>query len=170
MSVLVVYESMFGDAREIAEAITAGIAANHPARCVDVSEAPDEIPVDVTLLVVGSPNHAFGLPRPESRADAAKQAEGRPLVSQGRGIREWLEVVHPAGATKAATFDTRMDHPKMLTKMDHASRTSAKRLKKAGFDVPTDSEHFVVSDVQGPLIPGEVERAEEWGRALSRYA
>lgn len=169
MTVLVVYESMFGDAREIAEAITAGVAESRQVQCLDVAEAPDEIPRDCTLLVVGSPNHAFGLPRPESRADAAKQADG-PLVSQGRGVREWLDVVHPAADTRAVTFDTRMNHPKMLTKMDHASRTSAKRLKKAGFGLAADSQHFTVTDVQGPLADGEVERARQWGRTLAELA
>ena len=51
-----------GDARDIAQAIAAGAAESVPATAVEVSEAPDAIPDDVTLLVVGTPTHAFGLP------------------------------------------------------------------------------------------------------------
>lgn len=169
MTVLVVFESMFGDSQQIAEAIAAGIATTHPVTTTEVGKAPDAIPADVTLLVVGGPNHGFGLPRPETRKDAAGKTDA-PLVTQGRGLREWLEVVSSQGTTRAVTFDTRMDHPKVLTKMDHASHTSAKRLKKAGFPIAGESQHFVVTDVQGPLAPGEVERAQQWGTTLAGYA
>lgn len=169
MTVLVVYESMFGDAKEIAEAIAAGISESKPAICLEVGKAPDVIPGDTTLLVVGSPNHAFGLPRPQSRSDAAERTD-HALVSQGRGVREWLEVLSAEVPTAAATFDTRMDHPKALTALDHAARSSAKLLKKAGFAIVTDSQRFFVADVQGPLVAGEADRAQEWGRLLAGFA
>lgn len=169
MTVLVVYESMFGDAQQIAEAIAAGVSESKPALCIEVGKAPDLIPADTGLVVVGSPNHAFGLPRPQSRTDAAERSD-QPLVSQGRGVREWLDVVTTDGPTRAATFDTRMDHPKALTALDHAAHASAKRLKKAGFTLVTDSQHFLVADVQGPLVAGEVERAQSWGRLLAGFA
>ncbi|MFN8126857.1 MAG: hypothetical protein U0R64_10175 [Candidatus Nanopelagicales bacterium] len=167
MSVLVVYESMFGDARDVAQAIAAGAAETVVSRCVEVGQAPDSIDADVSLLVVGSPTHAFGLPRPESRADAAQRTED-PLVSPGRGVREWLAQVAPAAdGQRAVTFDTRMTHPKMLTVMDHASHTSAKLLRKAGFTIAAESAHFHVEDAQGPLVDGELDRAREWGRSLA---
>ncbi len=170
MTVLVVYESMFGDAQRVAEAIAAGVESQSFAvTCVEVGQAPDAISSDVSLVIAGGPNHGFGLPRPETRADAARQADNG-LVSQGRGLREWLEVVSPGTATRAVTFDTRMDHPKLLTKMDHASHTSAKRLKRAGFEIAADSEHFFVTDVQGPLAPGEELRAQQWGQTLASHA
>lgn len=170
MSVLVVYESMFGDARDIAQAIVAGASETVSARAVEVSHAPRAVPPEVTVLVVGSPTHAFGLPRPESRADAGKRSE-EPLVSPGPGVREWLADVEPAApGQRAVTFDTRMTHPKLLTAMDHASHTAAKLLRKAGFSIAADSEHFRVEDVQGPLVEGEVERATVWGRHLASLA
>ena len=169
MTVLVVYESMFGDAQQIAEAIAAGISESRPVTCLEVGKAPDTVTPDTTLVVAGSPNHAFGLPRPQSRSDAAERTEAS-LVSPGRGLREWLDVVSAEVPTRAATFDTRMDHPKALTRMDHAARASAKRLKKAGFQIVTDSQHFLVSDVQGPLLPGELDRAQQWGGLLAGFA
>ena len=169
MTVLIVYESMFGDAQRIANAIAAGVSPTCPVTTVEVGEAPDSIPAVVTLIVAGGPTHGFGLPRTETRKDAATKTT-EPLVSRGRGLREWLDVVAPQGSTRAVTFDTRMDHPKLVTAMDHASHTSAKRLKKAGFPIAAESEHFVVTDVQGPLAPGEIDRATAWGKALADLA
>ena len=67
MKVLVVYESMFGNTKAIAEAIGEALAAE----VVEVSDAPDVLPDDVGLLVVGAPTHAFSLSRPATRQSAA---------------------------------------------------------------------------------------------------
>jgi flavodoxin len=92
MRALVVYESMFGNTRDIAVAIAAGIAAGMPVETIEVAAAPTSIPDDVDLLVVGGPTHAHGMTKPESRADSARRAGDR-LVSRGDGIREWLQAV-----------------------------------------------------------------------------
>lgn len=165
--ILVIYESMFGDAKQIAEAIARGLAEQHETDCIEVGVAPTSLPDDLALLVVGSPTHGFGLPRESSRADAAAKTD-QPVVSSGIGVREWLDQVTPPGRPiPAVTFDTRMTHPKMLVRMDHASATAAKHLRKLGFTLAADSEHFHVQDVQGPLVPGEVDRAQAWGVTLA---
>ena len=71
-----------------------------------------------------------------------------------------------AGAVSAAAFDTRMDHPKLVTKLDHASKTEEKLLKSHGATLAAPAEHFHVVDAKGPLADGEEERARLWGRAL----
>ena len=81
MRAVVIYESMFGDAAKVARSIGAGLAdvwggQVDEVTVVEVGEAPTTIPDDVDLLVVGSPTHAFGLPRPSTRADAAAQDAG----------------------------------------------------------------------------------------------
>src|SRR3954468_934157 len=129
---LVVYESVFGDAEQIARAIADGLS---PAITVDVvaaAEAPREIGPDVGLLVVGGPNHAFGMPRQATRQSAVKQY-GADIADTGTGLHEWLEAVRVSVAgIPAAAFDTRgSDHP-MLSKMDHASRVEEKLLGKVG--------------------------------------
>ena len=67
VSALVVYESVFGDARAIAHAIAEGLSDAMPVDVRDATEAPAGIGPDVGLLVVGGPNHAFGMPRPSTR-------------------------------------------------------------------------------------------------------
>ncbi len=67
-----VYESQFGDAAAIAHAIADGMAETVPSYVVDAAHAPAEIGPDVVLLVVGGPNHAFGMPGPATRGSAVE--------------------------------------------------------------------------------------------------
>lgn len=167
MRAIVVYESMFGDNRQVAQAIAAGLVERAvTAEAVEVGAAPSAVPVDVDLLVVGAPNHAWSLPRPATREDAAGKTD-EPLVSQGIGVREWLEAASlPAGLLTAA-YDTRGSHPKAVVKFDHASTTIEKALARLGGTRLAPAEHFLVADVKGPLEPGELDRAQAWGRTLA---
>lgn len=115
MRALVVYESMYGNTEEIAQAVRNGLLGSVAAELVEVSDAPGALPDDVDLLVVGGPTHGFGMSRPGTRDTARKQA-GESLVSRGRGIREWLTELPPARRdVLSATFDTRFDKPRWLT-------------------------------------------------------
>ena len=69
---LVVYESVFGDAKQIALAIAEGLATRLPVDVVTARDAPAQVPADVRMLVVGGPTHAFGMPREATREGAVK--------------------------------------------------------------------------------------------------
>lgn len=162
---LVVYESIFGNTRDIALAIGRGLAERCDVEVVEVTRAAPA--PDVDLLVVGGPIHAFGMTRDATRADARKQAEqrGKEVVSEGTGIREWLEAlpVNPRTAG-AAAFDTAV---KMhWFPVGSAARGEASRLRDRHYEILTAPQHFFVKAVDGPLLDGEIERATEWGRAL----
>lgn len=164
---LVVYESLFGDARTIAHAVADGLSAAMPVEVVPAAEAPAEIGPDVGLLVVGGPNHAFSMPRPATRESAVTQYAAD-VPDSSTGLREWLEgvrVVHRG--TPAAAFDTRGSGHRLLAKMDHAARTEEKLLGERGAEVVAPAEHFFVVDTKGPLVDGEEERARRWGRSLA---
>jgi flavodoxin len=164
---LVVYESVFGDARTIAQAIAAGMSASLPAEAVAATEAPDEIGSDVAMLVVGGPNHALGMPRPSTREGAVKQY-GADIADIGAGLHEWLDGMRvTTSGVVAAAFDTRGSGHPLLTKMDHAARTEEKLLGKLGATVIAPAEHFFVADTKGPLVDGEEDRARTWGRTLA---
>ena len=55
MYALVVYESMFGNTRQIAEAVAEGLGSAMEVRVVEVGTAPPVVGEDVALLVVGGP-------------------------------------------------------------------------------------------------------------------
>jgi len=163
---LVVYESVFGDARAIAYAIAEGLSAALPGDVVAAAEAPAEIGPDVGLLVVGGPNHAFGMPRPSTRESAVEQY-GADIPDTATGLHEWLESVRVPGGVPAAAFDTRGSGHPVLTKMDCAARSEEKLLTKLGANIVAPAEHFFVVDTKGPLVEGEEDRARAWGRTLA---
>ena len=170
MRAVVIYESMFGDNRQVARAIAAGLQeAGVIAEAVEVGVAPTDISSDIDLLVVGSPNHAWSMPRESTRQSALEQADG-PLVSQGIGIREWLgKATLPTGIMTVG-YDTRGSHPKAVVAMDHASTSSEKALARRGGSRLVKAEHFRVADMKGPLEPGEEERAHAWGESMGQQA
>ena len=164
MRALVVYESMFGCTRTVAGAIAEGLAGDaDEVHLVEVGQAPGDL-TGVDLLVLGGPTHAFGMSRPNTRADAARQSGPRPLVSHGIGIREWLErLPRPAMTVRAATFDTRVRPPRLPGSAAHAAD---RRLRSHGLLMVAAPESFWVTGTRGPLRDGEVERARSWGAGL----
>jgi hypothetical protein len=168
MRALVVYESMFGDNQQVARAIAAGLGdVGVQAVDTEVGLAPSVVGAEVDLLVVGSPNHMWSMPRPSSREDAAKQADG-PLVSEGIGVREWLKAATLPAGIRTVGYDTRGSTPKAVVALDHASHSIEKGLAKLGGTQLAPAEHFRVAEMTGPLEPGEDERARAWGQTLGR--
>jgi hypothetical protein len=162
---LVVYESVFGDAKQIAMAIAEGLATRLPVDVASARDAPAQVPDDVGMLVVGGPNHVMSMPRQSTREGAVKE-HGAQISDTAFGLHEWLDTVKLPPAIDAAAFDTRMDHPKLITTMDHAARTEEKLLRGLGATLASPAEHFFVTNTKGPLAAGEVERARLWGAAL----
>lgn len=160
---LVVYESMFGNTETIAEAVAEGLSTGFDVEAVEAGAALTIIDEAVDLLVVGGPTHAFGMSRPATRQDAARQAEHN-VVSSGIGLREWLADVRPESrSTLAAAFDTRVEKPRVP---GSAARAAERRLRRLGYRILAPAESFYVVGVAGPLGKGEAERARRWGADL----
>jgi Flavodoxin len=160
---LVVYESMFGNTAAIAKAVAEGLASVIDADVADVASAPSALD-DLDLLVVGAPTHAFGLSRPQTRADAGKRGAYAD-AARSDGVREWIATIDrgSVGATTAAAFDTRVRRPRLP---GSAARAARRRLRRLGFRVlPATS--FWVTGTPGPLAEGELERAHRWGEQLA---
>ncbi|MEU4388417.1 hypothetical protein [Promicromonospora sp. NPDC023805] len=161
MRALVVYESMFGSTEAVAQAVAGGVQEFMAVDIVEVGAAPDAVPDEVTLLVVGGPTHAFGMSRPATRIDAARQAPA--IISLERGIREWLKGLPVrTSATQATAFDTRVTS--RVT--GSAARAASRRLDRLGYLLVAVPEGFRVTGVKGPLVDGELDRARAWGMAL----
>jgi flavodoxin len=163
MRALVVFESMFGNTQQIAQAVADGLRRYARVKLVEVGDAPTELDNDLDLLVVGGPTHAHGLSRQATRDQAAGMTKTG-VVSRHGGLREWLARLAPTSGMKAATFDTRLDKPRWL--VGSAARTAAKGLSRRGYSLAAVPESFLVSGTLGPLRDGEVERARQWGASL----
>jgi hypothetical protein len=104
------------------------------------------------------------------------EQHGAEVPDPAHGLREWLQSVRLVGiGLSSAAFDTRSSAHRMLVTLDHAARTEERLLAALGARVVVPAEHFFVTDVQGPLVDGEQERARRWGGTLgqlvaSRYA
>ena len=171
MRALVVYESMYGNTATVALAIADGIRPTMPVEALEVGAAPADLPEDVALLVVGAPTHIHGMSTPRSRASAATRADA-PLVSQGPGMREWLEALHPGTDVRGAAFDTRNKGPMMLT--GSAAKSAAKLLRKAGLRVVEEPASFVLDGATGPVVdrvaPVDLDAARTWGARVASEA
>ncbi len=67
MKALVVYESMFGNTRTVAEAIGHGLSRSLEVTVIRASEADSSVLNGKSFVVVGGPTHAWGMPRPSTR-------------------------------------------------------------------------------------------------------
>lgn len=162
-SALVVYESMYGNTQQIALAVAEGLSTSLTVTVTEVGDAPETIPTDVGLVVVGGPTHAFGMTRPSTRSDAATKA-GHSVISARRGIREWIEALVPTSSTGFATFDTRVYRPRVP---GSAAKKARKELAAKGLPQAAEPETFYVTGSDGPLKEGERHRAKAWGERLA---
>ena len=167
MQAIVVYESIYGNTRQVAEAIAAGLGG---AVAVEVAAAAAEAVAGADLLVVGGPTHMHGMTTSMSRKAAVQgaQEDGHAAVEPGAadtpGLRSWLSERSGDGGA-AAAFDTRLDRSPHLTGM--ASRGIARRLRHHGYELVAEPVSFFVDDAEGPLAEGELDRARAWGEALA---
>jgi hypothetical protein len=172
MRVLVVYESMFGNTRAIAEAVVAGLSGATDVALVPVRDVTLEQVQAADILVVGGPTHAHGMSSSQSRKGAPDYVDkfDVPLVLEpgwdGPGLRDWFATL-PEGHGRGAAFDTRADINHLLS--GRASRGIADRLRHHGYRLIADPESFLV-DRQNQLLPEELVRAKEWGTSLLEAA
>jgi hypothetical protein len=168
MTALVVYESMYGNTRAIAEAIAEALtAAGNDATAVPVGDAPSAPTAD--LLIVGGPTHMHGLTTSMSRHMAVKAGEEdghhlEPGAGDELGLRQWLRALPERDGERAAAFDTRGDAKAALT--GSAARGIARRLRHRGYTV-VGSDSYLVDDAEGPLQEGELDRAREWATSVA---
>lgn len=162
MRALVVVESVYGNTRAVAEAVTAGLRPAADIDLVTADEATPERLRGVELLVVGGPTHAHGMSWSSSR----HTSDGRAGADGGEpGLRTWFHGIPTSEGAFGAAFDTRFDRHVAVT--GSAARGIARRLRHRGYELLDDPTSFFVEDMPGPLAPGELDRARAWGSALA---
>ncbi len=162
MKAVVVYESAWGNTAAVAKAIAEGIGPN--ARALSTAEATPEAIDGVNLVVAGSPLFAFRRPTERVREGIRKKAHtfSTPPDLSHPSLRSWLERL-PAGQGHAAAFETRIGWSP-----GGAAGATLNKLVQAGYASAGRVQRFKVTGLTGPLKPGEIERAREWGAELAR--
>lgn len=161
MQVLIIVESIYGNTRAVAEAIADGFRGGgvRDVEVRDVSDTDPDVPDELQLLLIGGPTHAFSMTREATRKDALGTQTG-PKVE--RGIREWIANLQ-VRPSRTITFDTRV---KVTMLPGSAAKSAVKALRDRGI-IAEQGETFWVKGMEGPLQPGEIERAQEWGAELA---
>jgi hypothetical protein len=169
MRAVIVYESMFGSTRMIAEAIGEGMGPGNEVQVVRVTDADGHVLDGADLVVVGGPTHVHGMTRPSTRQGAPDYARKpgsglvlEPDAATGPGVREWLASLAPVHAQGAA-FDTRIQAPPAVS--GRASKGIDRELARHGLIQVAPPESFIVNK-HSHLVPGEQERARSWGTHL----
>jgi hypothetical protein len=169
MKALVIYESMYGNTREIAEAIAAGIGVTADVQLVTTTEALDALTENPGLVVMGGPTHGHGMSRVSTRQAAITDGDkaGSWLRvephADGPGVRDVLESIKTLDA-HAAAFDTRIRMPAWLS--GRAAKGIDRELRRRGARIVTAPESFFVTK-QTRLVAGETDRARHWGEQLA---
>jgi hypothetical protein len=170
MRAVVVFESMFGDTRQVAEAIGEGLGLKFEVTVVPVNRVATDQLGGIDLLVVGGPTHVRGMSRPKTRESAVDQASQpasgmtlEPGVA-GPGLREWFGTLTDA-PHHAAAFDTRVQMSPLVT--GRAAPKIARSLQRSGCHLIAEPESFLVTTKQPALVAGERERARAWGETLA---
>lgn len=157
MNFLVLYDSFFGNTQKIAQAIVDELNQQHAGTMVKVDTANVNQLQNLDLLFVGSPTRAFS-PSP------AMTSFLKGLPSQS------------LAGVKVAVFDTRIAPEDIKPKLvgwaikfvGYADKKIISLLKPSGADVILPGEGFLVSESEGPLKDGEIERAAAWARIMTQ--
>jgi flavodoxin len=146
MNTFIVYDSQFGNTERIGQAIADTLRAFGQARAVRVDPAHPVEFQGVDLLILGCPTQGM-----------------RPTLA----MQSFLGKVsyQSLSGLAVACFDTRFRG--FLWKVS-AAPSMARQLRTMGVELLVPSESCFVKTMkkEGPLLPGEVERAAGWARML----
>lgn len=146
MKILIIYDSVFGNTEQIAQAIGNALGSQEDVKVLRVSNVQPEQLTGLNLLIIGSPTHA-GRPTPAIQDFLNKVTE--PVT---RGIN-------------VAAFDTRIS-ARLVGIFGYAAGRIADRLKRNGGILIASPEGFFVKGKEGPLKEGELERAASWAKVI----
>ena len=155
MKTQVIYDSLYGNTKTIAQAIGEAIAGDVEVLHVGDAHASGLGAYD--LLVVGAPTHGFR-PSPPMRGFLKRIPKGS------------LQGVKVAAFDTRATEEELHAHGLILSKLvdvfGYAAEPIGDKLESKGGEPVLSPEGFYVQGTEGPLIAGELERAAEWARHI----
>jgi flavodoxin len=141
---LIIYDSQYGNTGQIALSMGQQIGAD--ARMPRFGVVTGQELCTFDLLIIGSPTQ-----------------QGKALLS----ITILLDAIPPDGLkdTRVAAFDTR-HRWKWVDVWGNAATRIADILKEKGGQLIVPPQGFYVKTTRGPLMRGELDRANEWAKSL----
>ena len=154
MKGLIVYDSVFGNTGQVAQAM--GDALRSQGADFSVLKVDDVKPEDLSglkWLIVGSPTRKF------TSTPATKDFLAKIPRQALKGVR-------------VSAFDTRVDVSEVNSSVltffvklfGYAAEPIAKGLIKKGGEPGLAPEGFIVEGAEGPMRNGELERAADWAK------
>lgn len=157
MKVAVIYDSLFGNTKKIADVIVDTISEQNVVKLMHVKEAVFREIRSSQVLILGSPTH-YGKDTPD--------------------MEGFINRLKPEDISRKAiaTFDTRIDInvvgrglKTVMRLMGYAAEKMEGKLLKMGGRAAIPCRGFIVEEKDGPLRTGEKERASEWASRILDY-
>jgi flavodoxin len=145
MRTLIIYDSTYGNTKQLALYIAEALRPYGPVQAVPAAEIDQLDHPQWDILLLGGPTQLRRISPPLNIL--LKMLPRRAL--RGRST---------------ATFDTRYQKPGWLT--GSAAQRLASRLRRAGATLLLPPESFFVTTARGPLLEGELDRAAQWANLL----
>lgn len=155
MNALVVYDSAYGNTKEIAEAINLSLSRYGDSTVRQISQVKESGLGGIDLLVIGSPTQG-----------------GKPTKPTQHFINELPKEL--LRQTSVAIFDTRFEASEqklplriLMKTIGYAATKMTKSIQQKGGKTIFEPQGFIVSNQEGPLNEGEIERASTWAAQLA---
>jgi flavodoxin len=143
MKALVVYDSVFGNTKKVAQVIAAGLGTGEDIRLANINTITPQDTMALDLLIVGSPTHRW------HPTEAIKAFLGSLQPSLLSGVR-------------AAAFDT--EYRSRLS--GSAAKKIEKALRRQGCSIVAPALRLFVTGREGPLAEGELDKATAWAKQI----
>ncbi len=151
MKVLVVYDSVYGNTKQIAQAIGKTLEAEHDIEVARAAEVKENQLLDLQVLFIGSPTHGGRFTEAIQDFLAVLSAQQQQVIT-------------------IAAFDTRTCSKGIVgwleRRFGHAAPRIVEVLESQDKIFNGKQEGFIVTGRKGPLKEGEVERAEIWAKEI----
>ncbi len=147
MKTLIIYDSTYGNTKQLALRMAETLRAYGPVQAIPVTAIDQLDHPQWDILLLGGPTQIH-------------------RISPPLGVLLSILPRRALHGRCAAVFDTRYRKPRWLT--GSAARQIAAKLRRAGATLLQPPESFFVEAAKGPLLEGELARAAEWASSLQR--